>query len=146
MRLPLPPARINPVTEDSMPSSLGKLLNRSTRWHAWRRPLRHQRRRDGLPEAVLAGEEQVVLAARRAADHGDAELRRDLVAHFGEARAGYEEGNLHLRGFDHHLGGEASGRIEDLVRAVHAVEPHLARDRIYRIVPSDVLDEVEDLG
>src|SRR5713226_4690621 len=126
MRLPLPPARINPVTEESTA----------------RPPLRHHRRRDGLPEAVLAGEEQIALAARGAADHGDAELRGDLVAYFGENRAGNEEGDLHLRGLDHHLRGEAPGGVEDLVRAVHAVEPHLPRDRVDRVVPADVLDEV----
>src|SRR6185295_5466935 len=59
MRLPLPPARINPVTEDCTA----------------RPPLRNHRRRDGSLEAVLAGEKKVVLASCRAADHGDAELR-----------------------------------------------------------------------
>src|SRR5216683_1184414 len=83
MRLPLPPARIRPVTEESTA----------------RPPLGHHRRRDGLLEAVPASEEQVVLAARRAADHRDAEFRRDLVPHLGEARAGNKEWDVHLRCF-----------------------------------------------
>src|SRR5258708_14309096 len=75
MRLPLPPARISPVTEDCTARS----------------PLRHHRRRDALPEAVLAGEEQVVFPARRPADHGDTDLVADFVAHLGEARPGNAE-------------------------------------------------------
>src|SRR5579864_7867426 len=99
MRLPLPPARISPVTEE-ITSAL---------------PLRHERRRDGFPEAVLAREEQVMLAARRAADHGDAQLLRDVVAHLGESGARHEERYLHLRRLDHHFGSQAPGGVEDLV-------------------------------
>src|SRR5690349_5885134 len=116
MRLPLPPARMSPVTEETTSAAL-----------------RHHRRRDDLPETVLPGEEKVVLAAGRAPDHGDADLVRDLVAHLGEARARDEEGNLHLRRLDHHLRGEPAGGVEDLVRAVDAVEPHLPCDRVDRI-------------
>src|SRR5437660_11122650 len=128
MRLPLPPARISPVTEDCKARS----------------PLRHHRRRDGLPEAVLAGEEQVVFSARRAADHGDSDLVGDLVAHLGEARAGNKERDAHLRGLDHHLRGKAPGGVENLVRAVHAIEPHLSGDRVHGVVPADVFHDVED--
>src|SRR5260221_11292938 len=98
MRLPLPPARISPVTEDCTAPS----------------PLPHQRRRDGFAEAAPAGEEQVALAARRAADHGDAELGPDLVAHLGEARARNEERDANLCGLDHQLRGDAPGGVGDL--------------------------------
>src|SRR5262245_54450335 len=111
MRLPLPPARMSPVTEATTPA-----------------PLRHHRRRDALPEAVLPREEKVVLSARGTPDHGDAELVRDLVAHPGKARARDEEGDLHLRGLDHHFRGQSARGVEDLVRAFDTVEPHLARD------------------
>src|SRR5437660_8375373 len=105
MRLPLPPARISPVTEDCKARS----------------PLRHHRRRDGLPEAVLAGEEQVVFSARRAADHGDPDLVGDLVAHLGEARAGNEERDAHLRCLDHHFQ-YVCRRADDMRAAVQISE------------------------
>src|SRR5947209_19135334 len=105
MRLPLPPARISPVTEDCTARS----------------PLRHHRRRDGLPEAVLAGKEQVVFSARRAADHGDPDLVGDLVAHLGEARAGNEERDAHLRCLDHHFQ-YVCRRADDMRAAVQISE------------------------
>src|SRR5688572_10556864 len=107
MRRPRPPARTTPVTPT----------------------LREHRRTDGgFEEALLSREEQVVLVDR-AAEHGDADLRCDAVAHLGESRARDEERDLHLRGLDHHFGGEAPGRVEDLVGPGDVVEPHESGDR-----------------
>src|SRR5215831_2219748 len=117
MRRPRPPARTSPVMPRAAEATSAIAL-----------------------ESLVAGEQEVMLAGR-AADHGHADLLRDLVAHLRQTRARDEERDLHLRRLDHHLGGEAPGGVEDLVAALDAVEPHHARDRVHRVVPADVLDE-----
>ncbi len=84
------------------------------------------------------------MLVHRAAEHGDADPGGDLVAHFGQARARHQERHPHLGGLDHHLGGEAAGGVENLVGAVHAVEPHLPGDGVHGVVAADVLDEIEN--
>ena len=86
------------------------------------------------------------MLAGGAADHGDADLLRDLEAHLRESRSRDQERNAHLRRLDDHFRGQSTGRVEDLVAAVNAVEPHLAGDRVDRVVPAHVFDEVQDLA
>src|SRR5689334_25306472 len=80
------------------------------------------------PKMRRAGEQQVVLVGG-APDHRETDLLRDLVAHLRQAATGYEKRNAHLRGLDHHFGGEPPRRVEDLVATVDAIQPHLASDR-----------------
>jgi len=94
-------------------------------------------------QSFPAGKGEIVPAAG-AAEHGDADPLRDRVAHLREARARDEERDAHLRALDHHLGSEPSGGVEDLVRAVDAVQPHEAGDGVDRVVAADVLDEHQD--
>src|SRR3989337_4218926 len=68
-------------------------------------------------QPLVPGEGEGVPAAH-AAEHGDADLLRDLVAHLREARARDQERNAHLRALDHHLAGQPPGGVEHLVRAV----------------------------
>ena len=102
MRRPWPPASTMPVTSaracrrgmraDASASAIGRRARKRSR----------------------AGEQQVVLVGR-AADHRDADLLRDLVAHLRQARARDQERDAHLRRLDHHLRGQPAGRVEDLV-------------------------------
>src|SRR5690242_7678912 len=65
-------------------------------------------------DAVFAGERDEAFSAR-APDQCQAGLARELDAPGGEARARHEDRDAHAHGFDHHLGGEAAGGVEDLV-------------------------------
>src|SRR6266513_2027280 len=98
MRRPCPPARTSPVMRITESCS-------------------------GIAEEPLGtGEQQIVLAGG-APDHGHADLLRDLVTHLCQPRARDEKWNLHLRCLDHHLRGEPSRGVEDLVAALAAIEP-----------------------
>ena len=66
---------------------------------------------------------------------------RDFEAHLCQSRARNEEWNSHLRSLDHHLRRQAAGRVEDLVAAVKAVEPHAAGNRVDGVVAADIFYE-----
>src|SRR5437588_10277726 len=91
-----------------------------------------------------AGEHEIALI-RRATDHRHADFLRDLVSHLRETRARHEKRDAHLRRLDHHLGREAARRVENLVAAVDAIEPHATGDRVDRVVTTDILDEQQNL-
>src|SRR5437867_3476541 len=96
------------------------------------------------PKALLARKQQEMLVAC-AADHGDADLLRDLVTHLSQSGARDQELDTHLRSLDHHLGSEPARGIENLVAAVDAIEPHATGNGVNRIVTADVFDEVQYL-
>ena len=119
MRRPCPPASTSPqISAFTMACRLRS------------EPLRPVKSRKCLPD--------------RAADHRQADSASDLAPHLRQARAGHQERYPHLRGLDHHLRREPARRVEDLVAAVDAIEPHVPRDRVDRVVASDVLDERQD--
>ena len=64
----------------------------------------------------------------------------------GDPRAGQQHRDPHLSDLHHDLGSEPARRVEDLVAAADVVQPHLARDRVRRVVAPDVLDEGQDPG
>src|SRR5207249_4371362 len=130
MRRPSPPARITPVTGqgrgargegrgtlDAVNGRATFLLEPRTRTSSL-----------GFSEPVFAGEEQIMLPGGPA-DHREADLVRDFVAHMRESRARYQNRNAHLRALDHHFRSEPPGGIEHLVAAVDAVQPHLPGNR-----------------
>src|SRR5262245_13689700 len=89
-------------------------------------------------DAVLPGERDEALAAG-AADEGEIGLPRKLDAPGGESGARNQDGNAHAHRLDHHLRGEASGGVEDLVVRAHAVLEHVARDLVDGVMPAHVL-------
>src|SRR5258708_35664169 len=96
-------------------------------------------------EPFGTGEQQVVLYSR-SGDHGHADFLRDLVTHLRQARARDEERDFHLRRLDHHLRGEPSRGVEELVAALDAIEPHHAGDGIDPVMPAAVPAAVESLS
>src|SRR5947207_3353079 len=89
-------------------------------------------------DALLPGQRNEALAAG-AADQGQPDLPRQLDAPGGEARARDENGDAHPHRLDHHLGGQPSRRVHDLVAGIDVVAKHPARDLVDRIVTADVL-------
>src|SRR5262245_7558766 len=88
--------------------------------------------------ALRPGERHEALAACPS-DQGQAGPLRQLDAPGGETRARDEHGNAHLDRLDHHLGGEASGGVENLVLGLNFVEEHVAGDLVDGVVSADVL-------
>src|SRR6516162_649068 len=74
-----------------------------------------------------------------AADQGEPGLTREVDPPCGEAGARDQDRDTHLYRLDHHLGGEATGRIEDLAGWRDAMEVHVASDLVDRVVPADIL-------
>src|SRR6185437_728455 len=75
----------------------------------------------------------------RAPDQREPHLPRQVDAPGGEARARDENGNPHPHRLDHHLGGETSGGVEDLVGGIDAVAIDPARDLVPGVAPAAVL-------
>ena len=86
------------------------------------------------------------MAVRGATEQRQAEPLGELEPHLRDAAARDDDRHAHLRRLDHHLAGQAAGRVEDLVGAAHVVQPHPAGDRVDRVVAADVLDEGQHLA
>src|SRR5688500_6135704 len=90
-------------------------------------------------DAVLAREREEALPLG-AADEGEAGAARKLDAPRGKTGPRDDDRDSHAHRLDHHLRGETPGRVKNLVLRRDAVEVHIARNLVDRVVPPDVLD------
>ena len=51
-----------------------------------------------------------------------------------------------MRRLHYNLRSQSAGGIEDFVVTADALKPHFARDGIGRVMPSDILNEVKNIG
>src|SRR5262245_41188457 len=123
MRRASPPARTRPrvrghsiVMHGSLAPVLGAFL-----FHVGEVLIEH--------DAALASQRDKTLAAC-SPDQGEVGFTRKLHAPGGETRARDQNRNAHAHALDHHLGGETSGGVENLVVRRHPMAEHPAGDLV----------------
>src|SRR5215470_16737105 len=84
-------------------------------------------------DALFAGERNEAFAAG-AANQSQVRLARKLDTPGGEPGARDENGYAHPYRFDHHLGGEPSGGVEDLIGRGYPMLEHPAGYLVHRVV------------
>ncbi len=77
--------------------------------------------------------------AARAADQRQVRLACEIDAPRREPRARDEDRDAHLHALDDHLGGQATGGVEDLVVGRDGVQEHVAGNLVDGVVAADVL-------
>src|SRR4051812_49161576 len=88
-------------------------------------------------DALLAGQRNEPFSPCPS-DQRQADLPREVDAPRRKSRTRDQDRNPHPDGLDHHLGGEPSGGVEDLVGGIHVVPEHPARDLVDGVVAADV--------
>src|SRR5882724_10099229 len=74
----------------------------------------------------------------RTPDQGQSDLPRQIDAPGGETRTGNQYRNPHPHRLDHHLGGQPTGGVENLVGGIDAVAVDPASDLVDGVVAADV--------
>src|SRR5437879_8793434 len=98
-----------------------------------------------VDDALLARQRDEPLSPR-APDQRQSNLARQIDAPRRKARTRNQDRNSHPHRLDHHLGGEPSRGVENLVGGIDAVAVDPARDLVDGIVAADVLGVADPLA